>query len=289
MSVLHAQSNACFRRLAKQHQQVRSRLQSLQPDETQQRLASAHCHAARPESSCSSCERPASPSVHSRFASCGSRPALQQSSLHQETCTPSPALQTSLEVTEQLRVGAAASHPSAYARPVSDVSSGREDCGFSAVRSRKVHTGLMSFRATWACVLTAILLLVSSAASSCGAQCSLDQLQPACHSQGANPQAHQARMGSPICHSMGRAQTGSAPNAAVSWSSPCSHNICAQQPARVTDQRSALARVPILSRFAHADGQYFEPVPLVRTVSHRGPPQAYLPSTPVDLHIIQRV
>jgi hypothetical protein len=56
----------------------------------------------------------------------------------------------------------------------------------------------------------------------------------------------------------------------------------------LTDQWSALAHVPILSGVVHLNAQHFELEPLVSTFASRGPP-SFRPSSPVDLHTIQRV
>ncbi len=243
---------------------------------------SKHCHEARLEFSCSSHERRAFPPARSHFSSCGSRPVLRPSCPNQEPCTPLLVPQRTREAVVQLRIGVAASHKSAYAK-----SSPASNCP-SASKSRKVHTGLMKFRSTWAGVLTAIMLFVSSAASSCEAKCDIGGLRPACHSDAASPQAHEAHMGSGMCHGTATSESGTASALTVSLSSPCSHHVCAQQPATLTDQRSAIAHVPVLSGVAHLNAQHFESDALVSSFTSRGPP-FYRPSSPVDLHTIQRV
>ncbi len=247
-----------------------------------QNLISKRCHEARPEFSCSSRVRRASPSARSHSSSCGSKPALRPSCPNQEPCTPLPVPQRTREAVVQLRIGAAASHRPAYAK-----SSPTSKC-LSASKPHKVHTGLMKFRATWAGVLTAIMLFVSSAASSCEAKCDLGGLRPSCHSQSPSSQAHESHMGSGMCHGRARSESGAAAATIVSLSSPCSHHVCAQQPATLTDQWSALAHVPVLSGVVHLNAQHFELEPLVSTFASRGPP-SFRPSSPVDLHTIQRV
>ncbi len=157
----------------------------------------------------------------------------------------------------------------------------------SASKSRKVHTGLMKFRTAWAGVLTAVMLFVSSAASPCEARCDLGGLRPVCHSVAASPQGPKAPMSSGMCHGNPRPENG-ARALAISWSSPCSHHICAQQPATLTNPHAAIAPVLILSRVAHGNAQHFEADLLVGTSANRGPP-FFRPPSPVDLHITLRV
>ncbi len=282
VSVPDAESNPWFLPRAGRSRGVESRLQSQSEGGMRQNLISRHRHGTRPEFSCSSRERRTFPSARSHFSSCGSRPALRPSCPNQEPCTPSPAPQRTREAVEQLRIGAAASRNPAYAK-----SSPTCNC-LSASKSRKVHTGHMKFRATWAGVLTAIMLFVSSAASSCEAKCDLGGLRPACHSEAASPQAHEAHMGSGKCHGRVRSKSGAAPALAVSWSSSCSHRVCAQQPATLTDQRSAIAHVPVLSALAHLNLKHFERVSFGSIFASRGPP-SFRPTSLLELHIIQRV
>jgi hypothetical protein len=156
-----------------------------------------------------------------------------------------------------------------------------------ASQSRRLHTGLMNFRATSAGVVTAIMLFVSSAASICEAKCEVGGLRPARHSEAASPHTDGAQMGPGMCHGDAGAKSSTVPTMEVSLSSPCSHHVCAQQPATLTDQRSAIAHVPVPLGMAHVNA-HFEPERLVVALAGRGPP-SFRHSTPVDLHIIQRV
>ncbi len=95
-------------------------------------------------------------------------------------------------------------------------------------------------------------------------------------------------MGSGMCHGRSRSESGGASALAVSWSSPCSHHVCAQQPATLTDQRSATAHVPVLAGVVHVNAKHFESEKLVSTFAGRGPPY-FRPPSSVNLHTIQRV
>ncbi len=68
--------------------------------------SSGHCRDHSSEPSCSIRERSASPSVRIDSSSGGSRRALQSSSAHQESHTPSPELRRTPATTESLRIGA---------------------------------------------------------------------------------------------------------------------------------------------------------------------------------------
>lgn len=145
----------------------------------------------------------------------------------------------------------------------------------------------MKFRATWAGVLTAIMLCVSSAASSCEAKCNLGGLRPACHSDAAKA-AQAADMDSGMCHGSARSRSDAAPAYSVSRLSSCSHHVCAEQPATLTDQRSPVTHLLLLAAAGSVSAQKIEPEPLARSFAGRGPPPYHPPSL-VDLHIIQRV
>jgi hypothetical protein len=94
-------------------------------------------------------------------------------------------------------------------------------------------------------------------------------------------------MGSGMCH--GKAEKSDAiPVLAVSWSSACSHHVCAQQTAILKDQRSATVQVPVLSGLAHVNVQHFEHEPPSSAFAGLGP-SLCKSSSPVDLHTIQRV
>jgi hypothetical protein len=282
VSVLDAESSSCLYRWAGRGRRVESRLQSQGQGGMRQNLISKLCHKARPEFSYSSRERRPSSSARSHFSSRGNRPALRPSCPNREPYTPWPVPQRTREAVVQLRIGVAASHKSAYAR-----SSPTSNC-LSACKSRKVHTGLMKFRGTWAGVLTAMMLFVSSAAASCEVKCDIGGLLHGCHSEAASRQANDAHTTSGMCHGMAGSESGADSALAVSSSSLCSHHVCAQQPATLTDQRSVLAHVPVLSGVVHWNVQHFEFELLASSFAGRGPPH-FRPSSPVELHTIQRV
>jgi hypothetical protein len=147
---------------------------------------------------------------------------------------------------------------------------------------------MMRFQATWAGVLTVVMLLFSPAASICEAQCSLGRLRPACHSEGAGTRSPEADMVSGMCHGRARSERGAAQSLAVLWSSPCCHRVCVPQPATLTPQRSVTVPDPLLSELVHANVKHLAPEPFVTGITLRWLPSFRPPST-VDLHTIQRV
>jgi hypothetical protein len=91
-----------------------------------------------------------------------------------------------------------------------------------------------------------------------------------------------------MCHESAGSKSGEAPAYAVSWLSSCSHHVCAQQPATLTDLRSPVAQLSLLSVAISVEAQDFEPEALVNIFAGRGPPP-YQPPSLVELHILQRV
>ncbi|CAN5408660.1 hypothetical protein BH10ACI4_BH10ACI4_06190 [soil metagenome] len=159
----------------------------------------------------------------------------------------------------------------------------------AASNDPKVHTSAMGFRVTLASFLTAIMLCVSSLASTCEIKCELAETLPSCHGSSrvkTNAQPAMAEM--PGMELEAAPGTDAEATTLVALAPACKVHACAQQPAFFSEQKAALTHVLVSTGAVSVGALQFAPEPLNAGFSSRGPPHLR-PHTPITLRTTLRV
>ncbi len=157
---------------------------------------------------------------------------------------------------------------------------------------RKVDNQRMRFRATWAALLTALILSLSCAASACEMRCDLKSAGPSCHSLSGSHAAihpkHMTRM-LDMDRSSGNETAAFEPQSSLLVGlQTCAHHTCVQRPFLLPQSTTAITHAMAASHVAvRALLAVPQPGPRTRDTI-RGSPHRER-SSPIALHTTLRV
>lgn len=147
----------------------------------------------------------------------------------------------------------------------------------------------MRLRATWASLLTVMLLSLAPAASQCEIKCDLASMGPSCHSSRIQAQGTQQQMaGMPGMEQKASSSVEDQIPTSVVNAPACHTHACAQQPAVFIEQKAAIAHVSVSTGAVFFEPLQFAPESANAGFSSRGPPLFQL-ATPVSFRTTLRV